>query len=252
MTGAGGGLLWRKLAAGAIDAVLFLAVASLASTALYVASGGVVRAYAFAPVTRCEPMAEVPADVVRAAQAALSATAPTATAAVSCRRMFLGLETGRFISVSLQAQQGETVIGATVFQPVDRHGRPVQPMTLEWLYPVGLLLLFAVLEGRLGATPGKSAMDLRVVAAGGGPAGVGRALRRNLVLLSWLIAWALWRIALPHLAPRLAPTREALEALQAVGPAVVGLLGAAVAGMLLLGRGAPAYDRWAGVRVVRA
>lgn len=241
-------MLWRRLAAAAIDGMLFLVAASLASIAIYSASGGVVRAFTFMPVTRCEPMAEAPASVVRAAEAALSVTASQATEATSCRRSFLGLETGRFVLVSLHAQQGETVIGANVFQPVDRSGAPIQPVTLDWLYPLVFVLLLSALEGFWGETPGKSAMALRVVRADGGRPGLPRALTRNLIVYGWLVAWLLWRFALPHLAQRLPPTRESLVLLQYAGPALAAALALGALGLLALG----AYDRWTGTRVVRA
>lgn len=244
--------VWRRLAAAAIDGVFFLIAASLLSVALYMATGGKVRAYVFQPVDRCEPVASLSPDVARAALAAIPSQASQITAATSCRRLFLGLESARFVSVSVQVQQGETIMGAAVLQPVDRAGRPVRPLSLGWAYPLLFVLSMAVGEGLLRGTPGKAGLGLRVVAAAGGRLGLGRALARNLVVYGWLAAGALLVLVLPALgraAPGLLAVARELWIAELV---VVGALAVWSLAMLLLGRPEPAYDRWTQTRVVRA
>lgn len=245
--------VWRRLAAAAIDGVFFVVAASLSSVALYAASGGQVRAYVFQPVDRCEALASVPAEVAHAALAAVPGQASRVTAATGCRRLFLGLESARFVSVSLEVQQGETILGAAVLQPVDRAGRPVQPLSLGWAYPLVFVLAMALGEGLLRGTPGKAALGLRVVrAAGGGRVGLPRALARNLIVYGWLAAGAVLLLTI-HGASRAAPwLAQHAGQIYIAGLAVVGGLALTALGLLLAGRPDPAYDRWTGARVVRS
>lgn len=243
---------WRRLAAAAIDGVFFVITASLLSVALYTASGGKVRAFVFQPVDRCEQVTSLAPEVARAALAAIPSQASQITSASSCRRLFLGLESARFVSVSVQAQQGETIMGAAVLQPVDPSGEPVRPLSLGWAYPLLFVLSMAVGEGLLGGTPGKAGLGLRVVAARDGRLGLPRALARNLLVYGWLVAGALLVLALPHLG-RAAPGLVAFaRELWIAELAVVGLLALWALALLLMGRPDPAYDRWTGARVVRA
>jgi uncharacterized RDD family membrane protein YckC len=251
MSDEGGAPIWRRLAAAAIDGVFFVIAASLLSVALYMATGGKVRAYVFQPVDRCEQVTSLSPEVARAALAAIPSQASRITAATSCRRLFLGLESARFVSVTVQLQQGETILGAAVLQPVDRSGLPVRPLSLGWVYPLLFVLSMAAGEGLLGGTPGKAALGLRVVAVGGGRLGLARGMARNLVVYGWLVAAALLVLVLPHLG-RAAPGLGAYaRQLWFAELAVVGALALWSLAMLLLRRPEPAYDRWTEGRVVR-
>jgi len=244
--------IWRRLAAAAIDGIFFVMAASLLSVVLYTASGGKVRAFVFQPVDRCEAAATLSPGVARAALSALPGQASRVVGATACRRLFLGLESARFVSVNLEVQQGETIVGAAVLQPVDRAGDPVAPLSLGWAYPIVFILSMAVGEGLLGGTPGKAALALRVVAAGGGRLGLPRALARNLIVYGWLLAGALMVLALPHLG-RAAPGLIAFAGqVRMAELAVVGGLALLALALLLVGRPDPGYDRWTGARVVRA
>lgn len=244
-------MIWRRVAAAAVDGVLFVMAASLASIAIYFASGGIARAFTLMPADHCRTLATLPAEVARAAVRALPGQAHRPIAAAACRRTFLGLESGRFVTVTLQVQQGETVVGASVFQPVDLKGRPIDPVNFDWLYPVAFIALRALSEAAFGGTPGKAALGLRVAGPRGKP-GLGRALARNLLVHAWLVFLVLWIVALRHLAPALFPWLLATP----VGQANILVLSAPLAALalaaLLTGKPEAAYDRWTGVRVVRA
>lgn len=251
IAGAEGTTVWRRLAAAAIDGVFFVLVASLVSVALYTASGGKLRAYVFQPVDRCEPAREISPAVERAALSAVPAQTSRVASATACRRLFLGLESGRFVSVNVEAQQGETLVGAAVLQPVDRAGEPVAPISLGWAYPLAFVLCMALGEGLMRGTPGKAGLGLRVAAVGGGRLGLARAVGRNLIVYGWLLAGAAL-LAVSHQATRAAPWLvQYARPLWIAELAVVGLLAAWALGMLLSGRPDPAYDRWMDARVVR-
>ncbi|MCR5874711.1 RDD family protein [Phenylobacterium sp. J426] len=244
--------IWRRLAAAAVDAVFFILAASLISVALYNLSDGRLRAYVFQPVDRCEAVGSISPAVARAALAAIPGSASRVVGATACRRLFLGLESGRFVSVNVEVQQGETVMGAAVLQPVDRAGEPVRPLAFGWAYPLAFVVSMAIGEGLLGGTPGKAGFGVRVVQASGGRLGLPKALVRNAIVYAWLLAGAATVFALPKLGtalPGLLPYGGAVRALEL---AVVGLLALAVLAQLLIGRPDPAYDRWTGARVVRA
>ncbi|MGA0607644.1 RDD family protein [Phenylobacterium sp. VNQ135] len=251
MAEAGSAKIWRRLAAAAVDGVFFVLAASLMSVVLYSATDGRFRAYVFQPIDRCEAAASIAPGVARAAVSAIPGATARVVSATACRRLFLGLESGRFVSVNVEAQQGETVMGAAVLQPVNRKGEPVRPLSLGWAYPLAFVLCMAVGEGVLGGTPGKAALALRVVAANGGRLGFARALARNLVVYGWLVAGALLVAALPHLG-RAAPGVMAFaREVRLAELTVVGGLALLALALLLAGRPDPAYDRWTSARVVR-
>lgn len=243
--------VWRRLGAAAIDGVFVLIAASLLSVALYTASGGKVRAFVFQPVVQCGPGETVPSSVAKAAGAALPEF--RAAEAMSCRRLFLGLESSRYMVVRMAPRHEDARDrGVFVMQPVNRAGEAVQPMSLGWVYPLLFVLSMAAGEGLLGGTPGKAGLGLRVVAAAGGRLGLGRALWRNLAIYGWLAAGALLVLVLPHLG-RAAPGLGAFaRQLWIAELAVVGALALWSLAMLLMGRPDPAYDRWTRAKVVRA
>jgi hypothetical protein len=222
-------LLWRRLAAGLIDIVLAVVAAGLISGVVYGATGGVVRMGVPAPVNACTTVKSLSAEVVQAAAAAAPGHAPTD--AVACVDSFMGLETGRHLVVAMAGADARVV-----FVPLSPTGAVVHPIKLGWLAPVAFILLMALSEGLLGATPGKFAVGLKVEGAS-----VARALARNLMVHSWLLAW----LATPVVAGLMTP------------PPFVGLLptfafGAVALLLLVAGGPDPLYDRWTGVRVRRA
>jgi hypothetical protein len=252
MTDTGRAAVWRRLAAAAIDGVFFILAASLISVALYNLSDGRMRAYVFQPADRCETVTSISPAVARAALAAIPGSASRVVGATACRRLFLGLESGRFVSVNVEVQQGETVMGAAVLQPVNRAGEPVRALAFGWAYPLAFVLAMAIGEGLLSGTPGKAGFGLRVVRADGGRLGLPRALARNVVVYAWLLACAATVFALPKLGqmlPGLLPYGGTVRAFEL---AVVGVLALAALALLLMGRPDPAYDRWTGARVTRA
>lgn len=244
--------IWRRLAAAAIDGIFFVLAASLLSVALYTASGGQVRAFVFQPVDRCEAVSSFSPRAAQRALSALPGQASRIASATLCRRLFLGLESARFVSVTLEVQQGETILGAAVMQPVDRAGEPVQPLSLGWAYPLVFVLCMAAGEGLQGGTPGKAALALRVASAEGRRLGLARALGRNLVIYGWLVTGALLVLALPHLGRATPGVVAFAREVRLAELAVVAGLALLALGLLLIGRPDPIYDRWAGAKVVRA
>ncbi len=246
-----GGMIWRRIAAAWIDGVLFVAAASLISVALYFGSNGVVRAPTFQPATSCAALVQIPAAVAAKAQAAIAAQSSRPVEAMLCRRVFLGFESGRFVSLTLEAQQGENVFSARVFQPVDRDGAPIEPVTFDWLYPFVFLLALTAFEATTGATPGKSAVGIRRIGLGGERPDFPRALARNILVYAWLFAWIFWPLAMRTVGPMLVEAGATLPVLQAAGWAPVLLLMAVPFLMLLFGR-PPLYDRLTGLRAIKA
>jgi len=244
--------VWRRLAAAVVDGVFFLFVASLISVSLYAATDGRLRAYVFQPAERCAPTENLAPAVAVAALAAVPADQARVVSATACRRLFLGLESGRFVSVAVEAQRGETLMRAAVLQPVDRSGQPVRPVSLGFAYPLAFVLFMALAEGVVLATPGKAALGLRVVSVSGDRLGFARALGRNLIVYGWLVAGAVLVLVLPQLG-RLAPALLGYARAIWIGELVaVGTLALIALAWLLTGRPTPAYDRWTGARVVRA
>lgn len=249
---AGRAAVWRRLAAAAVDGVFFVLAASLISVALYTVTDGRFRAYVFQPVDRCEAATSISPAVAQAALAAIPSVSSRVVSATACRRLFLGLESGRFVSVNVEAQQGETVMGAAVLQPVNRDGEPVRPLAYGWAYPLAFVLSMAIGEGLLRGTPGKAGFALRVVGADGGRLGLARALARNVMVYGWLLAGAVTVFALPQIG-RAAPGLLAYGgSIRIAELTLVGGLALMALVWLLTGRPDPAYDRWTGAKVVPA
>jgi uncharacterized RDD family membrane protein YckC len=162
-----------------------------------------------------------------------------------CAISTAGFETGRYATVALQAQQGEVVRSMAFSRPVDRRGRPVTPVILDWAYPVGFILALSLAEALAGVSLGKRMVGLKVVAAEGGRLPLGRALVRNLVV--W--GGAALLVAAP-LAAALIGLRLSREVYYGA-VAVLGLMILAPVAMLTQGRPRALYDRWAGAEVVR-
>ncbi|RAK51961.1 hypothetical protein DJ017_17930 [Phenylobacterium soli] len=157
-----------------------------------------------------------------------------------------GIETSRYVSVVLEAQDGEMTRSLAFSRPVDRAGVPVTPVILDWAWPLAFILAVGLCEGLFGWTPGKRLMGLKVVAADGGRLGLPRAVLRNLVIYGGGALVLIAPLAATLAGVRLPPTGYYL----AVG--VFGLLVLAPFAMLAEASPRARYDRWAGSEVVRA
>jgi uncharacterized RDD family membrane protein YckC len=236
-------LFWRRLAAAAVDILLLAAVASLAAVVLYSASDGKLRSTAFLKTTHCQPLRGISAKILHGIPIPAGARP---VAAQLCVIDMAGLETSRYLTVALQAQDGEVVRSLAFSRPVDRKGEPMTPVILDWAYPFAFIVIMSLLESGFGATLGKRALGLKVAAADGGRLALHRALLRNaviyggaaLMLVAPLVI-ALTGLHLPQLAYYIA-----------VG--VLGLLVLAPIAMLAEAGPRALYDRWAGAEVVRA
>ncbi|HEV2532310.1 RDD family protein [Phenylobacterium sp.] len=237
-------LFWRRLGAGAVDIALLAAAASLAAVVLYGASGGKLRSTAFLKTTHCQAVQGISIKVV---QGIPIPRAARPVAAQLCTIDMAGFETSRYVTVMLQAQEGEVVRSLAFSRPVDRQGLPMQPIILDWTYPFAFIVIMSLAETWFGATLGKRAFGLKVVAFdGAGRLPLGRALLRNLVIYggATLVLVAPLVIALAGLRlPQLAYYG-------AVG--VFGLLVLAPIAMLAEAAPRALYDRWAGAEVIRA
>jgi len=236
-------LFWRRLAAAVVDVVLLVVVASLAGVLLYGASDGKLRSSTLVRTTRCQPARTLSVKLLEGVRAPRGARP---VAAQLCENTLLGLETSRHATVVLQAQDGEVTRSLAYSRPVDRKAEPIRPIILDWVYPLAFIAIMSLSEAWLGATPGKRAFGLKVVAEGDGRLGLARALLRNVVIYGGaalvLIAPLLIAMAGTLLPP---PAYYA-----AVG--VFGLLVLAPVAMLAEAGPRARYDRWAGAEVIRA
>lgn len=237
------GLFWRRLAAGAIDVALFAALSLATGVLLYGASDGRLRSSAPFAETRCAPLRALSAKVFKGVAMPAGAQA---VAARRCTVSLAGLETSRYVSVVLQAQDGEVTRSLSFSRPVDRTDAPVSPVILDWTYPLAFILVAALCEGLAGATPGKRALGLKVIAASGGRLGLPRALARNLVVYGGGTLVLIAPLAAALAGVRLTPTLYYL----AVG--VFGLLILAPFAMLAEAQPRARYDRWVGAEVIGA
>lgn len=236
-------LFWRRAAAGLVDIAVLVVIANLAAVALYAASDGRLRSSPLLKQTHCQPLQGISVKVLQGVSIPPGARP---VAAQACAVTTLGLEASRYVSVVLQAQEGEMTRSMAFSRPVDRAGLPIRPVVLDWAWPLAFIVVMSLWETLLGATVGKRLLGLRVTAEGGGRLGFGRALLRNgvlyggaaLVLLAPLVA-ALLGIQLPP-----------FGYYAAVG--FFGLLVLAPFAMLAEASPRARYDRWAGAEVVRA
>jgi uncharacterized RDD family membrane protein YckC len=134
-----------------------------------------------------------------------------------------------------------------VAPPAEIDGKMVGHSLSFLVLTLPVLLYFALLEARRGATVGKHALGLRVAAAGGGGLTLGRALLRNAIKLA---PWELSHVAIWYM-----PGRPFVDPPAAWSLAAWSLALAAAAVWvvsLFVGDGRTPYDRIAGSRVRRA
>lgn len=242
----GGGareLFWRRLAAGAVDILVLLVAASLAGVLLYAGTDGKLRSSTFLKNTACQPAHAISVKLLQGIAAPPGARP---VAAQLCVTSVAGMEISRSATIVLQAQEGELTRSLAFSRPVDRQGLPMRPVILDWVYPLAFILMMALCEGLFGTTLGKRLLGLKVTdESGQRPAGVGRALVRNLVIYGGVALVLVTPLVLAVTGLRLAP----LAYYAAVG--VFGVLVLAPFAMLAEATARPLYDRWAGADVVR-
>lgn len=236
----GRGLFWRRMAAGAIDIAALGALALLAGALLYAGSDGRLRSSAPFTRTDCAPLHSISAKVFEGL-----AWPPGArpVSARLCTVSMAGLETSRYVSVVLEAQEGEVTRSLAFSRPVDRKGGPLTPVILDWVWPLAFILVVGVCEGRFGATPGKLALGLRVRRGDGRPLGLGRGVLRNLLIYGGGALVLIAPLAAAMAGVHLSPTLYYL----AVG--ICGLLILAPFAMLAEAQPRARYDRWIGAEV---
>ncbi|MDE2487639.1 MAG: RDD family protein [Alphaproteobacteria bacterium] len=239
---AGQELFWLRVTAAAIDVVALAIIAQAAAVALYAASGGMLRSTTFARAAHCQPMSRLSPALMKGVAVPAGARP---VAAQMCVISSLGLETGRYVLVALQSQNGEVVRSLAFTRPVDRKGAPVTPVILDWVWPLAFIAAMSLGEALTGATIGKRLVGLTVTDGSSRRPGLARTLGRNLVI------WGGAALVL------IAPLAAALMKLPVSQPlywgAVVlfGLLVLAPIAMLIQQPARPLYDRWAGTAVVR-
>lgn len=236
-------LFWLRLMAAIADVAALIVVAHLGAVALYAASGGALRSSTLVRSTQCQALRSVSARVLQGVSGPRGARP---VAAQLCTLSLVGLETGRYVAVALESQEGEVTHSLAFSRPVDRTGAPITPVILDWAYPVGFIAAMTLGEGLLGLTLGKALVGLRVVAARGGRLGLPGALFRNLVIYG---AWAVV-LTLPLIAALAGVRLSHWGYIAAV--AVLGALGWAPLAMLAQASPRALYDRWAGAEVVRS
>jgi uncharacterized RDD family membrane protein YckC len=241
-TGSGGDLFWPRLIAAAIDVALFVVLANLLAVALYAATDGKLRSSTLMSVTRCAPLQAIS---TKALEGLALPFGYQPTSATLCKRSLLGLETARYLTIGLQAQEGEVTRSLAVSRPVNHDNLPLTPVILDWAYPLGLILLLAALEWGFGRTPGKLLLRLKVSASDGRRLPPHRALLRNLVIYGAAAAV----MAVPVLAAAAGVTLPLTAYVAAV--ALLGGMGWAPLAMLSMAKPQALYDRWAGAQVVR-
>ena len=237
-------LFWRRVAAAAVDVLVLVVVAQVAAVALYAASEGRFRSSTLVKSARCQAVDAISAKMLEGL--AVPAGARPVAAQV-CALSMAGFETGRYATVVLQAQEGEVTRSLAFSRPLDRRGQPMTPVILDWVYPLAFILVMSLAEGLFGATLGKRALGLKVVAVdGGGRGGLPRALLRNAVIYGGVAMVLVAPLAAALAGIRLPP----LAYYAAVG--VFGLLVLAPVAMLAEASPRALYDRWAGADVVRS
>ncbi|MDB5475920.1 MAG: hypothetical protein JWP49_1431 [Phenylobacterium sp.] len=237
-------LFWRRVAAAAVDIAVLVVAAHLAAVGLYAASHGKLRSSTLVKAVRCQPLAGISFKVLEGV-AAPPGSRPVA--ARVCTISMAGLETARYVTVALMAQEGEVTRSLAFSRPVDREGQPMRPVILDWAYPLAFIAIMSLAEGLFGATLGKRLLGLKVIAAdGGGRLGLPRALLRNLVIYGGAAAVLIAPLVVAVTGLRL----PQLGYYTAVG--VFGLLVLAPIAMLAEAAPRTLYDRWARAEVIRS
>lgn len=254
----GEGNFWRRVGAVVIDwGIIGIGLCFIAAIGYGLTDGQVRMAQAPLAFTQCLPADAPPENFDPAApmpglapeiQAEVMGDPSTfrADAVADCRTFMLGSEIDR------KAHLAEAT-GAQRFYilPVDGAFRVTQPwIYLDLFFGLALLVVLTLLEGLTGASLGKRIVRLRVQSPGGGRAGPGRALVRNLIIWGPAAALGLVNLAVQNGLIELGGSSAWALGLTGVALAFVLWPFALLMGLIISGS-APFWDQVAGVRVVR-
>jgi uncharacterized RDD family membrane protein YckC len=239
---------WRRSLAFMIDLVIVSLPFQIIGAILFVATSGWIQQSFGVTFTNCETAQTVPDGLFPAPPAG-------ANFARQCGVYFFGAETARRLEVGRVTIEGRT--GSIVSQSymLDRHGYPINGVSIDWIVMVVFITYLLAMEVRFGATLGKLAMRIRVVdSAAPDYLGVplGKIIYRYLVMLTGLlplIVVALVYFALYGGDIEAVAGSGVFTWLMIAGVAAIGW------GIVLSAQAArkrdPLYDRIAGIAVVR-
>jgi uncharacterized RDD family membrane protein YckC len=145
--------LWRRAVALLIDSLVVSAVLQVIVAFLFAATSGRIQIGGDLTYTRCAIVGRLPEGLV---------PEPTAGTNVGrdCRVHFLFAQTARILEVGGGGEEE-----ASRSYRLDRDGRPIEAVTLDWLALLALAVYLVAMEARYGATLGSRVMGIRVVDA---------------------------------------------------------------------------------------
>ncbi len=255
----GEGNFWRRLGALLIDwGIVGVALCVIAAVGYGLTKGQVRMAQAPLAFTTClaaseppsnfDPAAPIPGVAPEAQQAVMGDTTTfRADVVTDCRVSMMGSEINRQVTIQENAptQRYYSLPVSTDYQVT----RPW--IYLDHVYSLVMILALTLMEGVFGFSLGKRVTGLKVQRPNGGPAGVGRALVRNLVLWGPGAVVGLIGLGAGH-------NLFVLGDMTGTAMGLTGILLAfalwpfALLMGLLASNAQPFWDQLAGVRVVRA
>jgi uncharacterized RDD family membrane protein YckC len=171
---------WRRAFAFSIDTLIVSVVLQLMVVFLFFATSGRVQILGDLSYTSCSVLKSVPNGLVPPPPAGVNY-------ARECNVTFFGAPTAKILQV------GQTKVATTAKDAaattaaskadilktymLDRDGRPVDGILLDWFAGLVLIVYLVAMETRSGATLGSRAMGIRVIDAAA-PAGSGVPLRK--------------------------------------------------------------------------
>jgi hypothetical protein len=145
---------WRRLFAISIDSIIVSVLFQVIAAALFAVTSGEIQTHGDVAYTTCVKLEKVPEGL---------APPPPADVNVArrCDVYFLGLQTGRILQLGHVAKEGALARAQTYM--LDREGRAIDAISLDWVAAPLLILYLILMETRAGATFGGRAMAIRVV-----------------------------------------------------------------------------------------
>jgi hypothetical protein len=178
---------WRRLIALSIDGIIVSVLFQLVVAVLFFATSGRVQIYGDLAYTQCSTRETVPEGLVPAPPAG-------SDIARECSITFFGAQTARTLQVARRSEEGTVTKAASRNYMLDRDGRPIRGVPLDWLAMIALVAYLVAMETRGGVTLGSAVMAIRVIDAAA-PARPGVPLRKVVMRYLAMLVGALPMLA---------------------------------------------------------
>jgi uncharacterized RDD family membrane protein YckC len=148
---------WRRSLALLIDGIIISLPFQVVVAILFAATSGRIQQVGGLTYTNCSIRQTVPDG--------LAPPPAGSNFARECNVYFFGAQTARTLEVGRVTKEGVVTKTVSRHYMLDRHGRPIDGVSADWIVIMAFIAYLLATEARTGATLGDRAMRIRVVDA---------------------------------------------------------------------------------------